>query len=366
MSRNSSGNYTLPSGNPVVGGTTISSTWANSTLGDLESAMTDSLSRSGKGGMQAPLKVSDGTVAAPGVTWDADPDCGLYRVGANSVGMSANSSQIQRWEATGTTITGTVAVSGAATLSAGATVTGSGAGAGVTTTGGATSGHGLVATGGATNGDGVRATGTGSGTGLLAVGGTTSGVGVSGTGGAPNGYGISGLGAGNGVGVEGQGGASGGGGLFRPGTAATATTRRTAITANNGDISFTGVVAPNSNVAHTNALTAMNTPKAWALLTISSAGGVAITTGFNVTSVSVSTTTVTLTFAAAFSSANYAVCVTSGASAPYAYYTGTTTTTTVQIKARNLASGALPLSELDFSAASGSDRTFHLVVFGAQ
>jgi hypothetical protein len=363
MSRNSSGNYTLPTGNPVVGGTTISSTWANSTLGDLESAMTDSLSRSGKGGMQAPLKVSDGTVAAPGVTWDADPDCGLYRVGANSVGMSANSSQIQRWEATGTTITGTVAVSGAATLSAGATVTGSGAGAGVTTTGGATSGHGLVATGGATNGDGVRATGTGSGTGLLAVGGTTSGVGVSGTGGAPNGYGISGLGAGNGVGVEGQGGTSGAGGLFRPGTAATATTRRTAITANNGDISFTGVVAPNSNVAISNALTAKNTVKAWAHLSIDNAGNVTVSDGFNVASASTSTTTLTVTFASAFTSTAFAVFVTPiSASLLCAAVAASTTTATITALVAN--GGSVPFSAHNW--AGGTVTRLNVMAIGAQ
>jgi hypothetical protein len=48
MSRNGSGTYTLPAGNPVVTGTTISSTWANNTLTDIATALTGSLSADGQ------------------------------------------------------------------------------------------------------------------------------------------------------------------------------------------------------------------------------------------------------------------------------------------------------------------------------
>jgi hypothetical protein len=48
MSRNGSGTYSLPIGNPVVTGTTISSTWANSTLTDIASALTGSLASDGQ------------------------------------------------------------------------------------------------------------------------------------------------------------------------------------------------------------------------------------------------------------------------------------------------------------------------------
>ena len=48
MARNGSGTYSLPAGNPVTTGTTISSTWANSTLNDLSSAMTASLAYDGQ------------------------------------------------------------------------------------------------------------------------------------------------------------------------------------------------------------------------------------------------------------------------------------------------------------------------------
>ena len=48
MSRNGSGTYTLPSGNPVVTGTTISSTWANNTLNDVATALTGSIASDGQ------------------------------------------------------------------------------------------------------------------------------------------------------------------------------------------------------------------------------------------------------------------------------------------------------------------------------
>jgi hypothetical protein len=48
MSRNGSGTYSLPVGNPVVTGTTISSTWANTTLTDISNALTGSLASDGQ------------------------------------------------------------------------------------------------------------------------------------------------------------------------------------------------------------------------------------------------------------------------------------------------------------------------------
>lgn len=43
MPRNASGLYSLPSGNPVIPGTRITSNWANTTLGDIATALTQSL-----------------------------------------------------------------------------------------------------------------------------------------------------------------------------------------------------------------------------------------------------------------------------------------------------------------------------------
>jgi hypothetical protein len=48
MSRNGSGVYTLPAGNPVVSGTTIASTWANTTLSDIANAISGSIAADGQ------------------------------------------------------------------------------------------------------------------------------------------------------------------------------------------------------------------------------------------------------------------------------------------------------------------------------
>ena len=57
MSRNGSGTYTLPAGNPVVTGTTISSTWANNTLSDIATALTGSLAADGQTTATGPLNM---------------------------------------------------------------------------------------------------------------------------------------------------------------------------------------------------------------------------------------------------------------------------------------------------------------------
>lgn len=58
MPRDSSGTYTLPSGSTAVSGATISSSAFNNMIGDEASELTDSLSRSGKGGMLADLDLN--------------------------------------------------------------------------------------------------------------------------------------------------------------------------------------------------------------------------------------------------------------------------------------------------------------------
>lgn len=88
MSRDPSGNYTLPAGNPVVTGTTIESVWANTTMNDLKVAMTDSLSRSGAGSMLAQLKLVNGTNAVPAIAFGAEVGTGFYRAAPNDIQMA--------------------------------------------------------------------------------------------------------------------------------------------------------------------------------------------------------------------------------------------------------------------------------------
>jgi hypothetical protein len=58
MSRNGSGTYTLPAGNPVVTGTTIASNWANTTMTDLAAALTDSVAADGQTPMTGNLDLN--------------------------------------------------------------------------------------------------------------------------------------------------------------------------------------------------------------------------------------------------------------------------------------------------------------------
>ena len=77
MSRNGSGTYTLPAGNPVVTGTTITTTWANTTLNDIASSLTGSVAADGQTPMTGALNmgsnkitaVTAGTVASDAVNY---------------------------------------------------------------------------------------------------------------------------------------------------------------------------------------------------------------------------------------------------------------------------------------------------------
>jgi len=74
MSRNGSGVYSLPAGNPVVTNTTISSTWANSTMNDLASALTDSVAADGQTPMTGDLDLNTNKIvnlADPTLAQDA-------------------------------------------------------------------------------------------------------------------------------------------------------------------------------------------------------------------------------------------------------------------------------------------------------
>jgi len=79
MSRNGSGTYTLPAGNPVVTNTTISSTWANSTLTDIASALTGSVAADGQTPITGSLNLNSNKIinlATP--TLDTDGATKLY------------------------------------------------------------------------------------------------------------------------------------------------------------------------------------------------------------------------------------------------------------------------------------------------
>lgn len=145
MPRNASGIYTLPGGNPVTPGDVIEADWANTTLEDVADALTNSLSRTGAGGMLAPFRIADGSVSGPGLSYLNETNTGLYRSGAGSVWMSVLGVNTFQFSTVGVTIPagksltavgnasvgGTLSVVGATTLASTLAVTGA-----ITATGG--------------------------------------------------------------------------------------------------------------------------------------------------------------------------------------------------------------------------------------
>ncbi len=97
MPRDGSGTYTLPAGNPVISGTIIDTTWANPTMTDIATALTDSLSRTGSGGMLVPFENADGTVSLPGITWSNQNNLGFYRPGLDEMRVSVAGVDKARW-----------------------------------------------------------------------------------------------------------------------------------------------------------------------------------------------------------------------------------------------------------------------------
>lgn len=104
MSRNGSGVYAKV--NTFVSGNTITAAGHNANWDDLVSEMTNSVAADGQTTMTGPLKAASGTVGAPGVTFGSDPDCGLYRIGANNVGVAVNGAKVIDVATTGATVTG--------------------------------------------------------------------------------------------------------------------------------------------------------------------------------------------------------------------------------------------------------------------
>lgn len=105
MPFNGSGGYSLPAGNPVVTGTVIQSTWANTTLNDLATALSNVLVRDGQAAMTGDLNMGGKSItAALNITATAQvsvgnlvltaatiPTNGIYLPAANTVGIATAS-----------------------------------------------------------------------------------------------------------------------------------------------------------------------------------------------------------------------------------------------------------------------------------
>lgn len=91
MSRNGSGTYNLPAGNPVVTGTTISSTWANNTMNDIASALTGSVAADGQTPMTGDLNLNSNKIVNVDDPTQAQDAATKTYVDAKTDGTSAGS-----------------------------------------------------------------------------------------------------------------------------------------------------------------------------------------------------------------------------------------------------------------------------------
>lgn len=78
MPRQPSGEYILPAGQPVETQTVISASVHNALANDAAAALTDSLSRTGLGGMLVPFRVPDGSVTLPSYSFTSATDSGIF------------------------------------------------------------------------------------------------------------------------------------------------------------------------------------------------------------------------------------------------------------------------------------------------
>ena len=98
MTRDVNGNYTLPLA-AVITSTTITSAWGNTTTQDIAVALTDSLSRSGKGELTAVLKIIPGTESAPGLSFNNEVGTGFYRQASGIMSVSILGTKVFDWKA---------------------------------------------------------------------------------------------------------------------------------------------------------------------------------------------------------------------------------------------------------------------------
>jgi hypothetical protein len=86
MPRNGSGTSSVI--NTFVIDTIADPDEVNANFNDVADQLTNSLPRDGQAGMNAPLPLQNGSAAAPALTFTSDLDTGIYRAGANKMGVS--------------------------------------------------------------------------------------------------------------------------------------------------------------------------------------------------------------------------------------------------------------------------------------
>lgn len=90
MSRNGAGVYSLPTGNPVVTGTTIQSTWANNTLTDIATALTGSIAADGQTPVSANIPFGNFKITTLGAGTAATDGTNLRQVQYQAYSWAGN------------------------------------------------------------------------------------------------------------------------------------------------------------------------------------------------------------------------------------------------------------------------------------
>lgn len=88
MPFNGSGTFSII--NTFVPNTTILSAAVNQNFSDIATGLTDCLTRDGQAGMTAPLKLTNGTAAAPSLTATSDTATGAYFPATGAIGLVSN------------------------------------------------------------------------------------------------------------------------------------------------------------------------------------------------------------------------------------------------------------------------------------
>ena len=77
------GVYTLPDGtNPVLEGETIESAWANTFTADIQTSLNQVITKDDPT-LGDSLRLIDGSISSPGLTWQQESSSGLYRAGGS-------------------------------------------------------------------------------------------------------------------------------------------------------------------------------------------------------------------------------------------------------------------------------------------
>lgn len=255
MARNASGTYSREV-NAYTDGAVIRADDHNTEHDDFGAEITDSLNRSGKGGMLAGLKLINGLVGTPAFYFASGTTTGMYLNAAGDLRIALTAADIARFTAALVRIETALFVNGGIEGSSLA-VSGNAQCGSLSCDAAATVGTTLDVTGEAECGT-LDCLGNG------AVGGTL---------------------------------------------VVTNLLTATAGVSSGANIALTGA-NPASTTGYTDTLTPTNIVKAWVRVTTDGAGGVTVNDGFNIASASIVTGDIKVTFATAMASTNYAAVAT--------------------------------------------------------